>query len=376
MPTTHIKHYVATLSPSLLDTISEPVVQADGSVEWEPFDLTGSTVKLMAIDEATGLTVINSTAVVLNQTTNTGQVRYDWQSGDVASRRVLVCWWRVTLPPLSKTQDSPEFVVEMAEHGDVAAAPSVDTSGPCTVWASTQDIVTYAGADEALDESLTGYATEASGILYALSARQYPGECSRTVRPCNPTCSCWPVYSPYQQHPWSGDRCSFQRAVRLAGHVRSVTTVKIDGDVVSPTEYRVDQNTYLIRLRDTTTGVLEAWPWCQDMTLPDTEVGTFSVAYKWGRMPPIAGVRAAAQLAWQLWLSDHRPKKCALPPGWTSIARQGISINRQAIDLMSAGATGIATIDAFLASTNPRRLIQPPAVFSPDVQPYARNVGL
>lgn len=275
----------------------------------------------------------------------------------------------------------------------VNAALTDPTSGVCAPWATSADMADYVPNRPAGDYTI--WLREASELLYILSGRQFPGICTQTVRPQRASCGCWQVLSrghivaPVQWEwiggSWWAESESFQgygcgslHAVRLAGYVQAITQVRISGVVVDPTTYRVDQNEWLVRLTDPATGVNPGWPACQDMSLPDGAAGTFDVTYQWGRTPPLAGVRAAAMLAWQLYLLDNPDSKgkCKLPAGWTSITRQGITITRSDIQKLATEGTGIVGIDAFLNTANPGGMDRPPAVYSRDVMPYARRVGL
>lgn len=116
--------YKNNTSPSVIDTIT---------VDGQPFDLTGSTIRFQARDPRSGTLVIDAAGAqitILNQTTNKGGVQYDPVAGDVATSYVvppLVGWWDVTLPS-GKKQDTPEtFNVFIYDH-----APAF-TGDLCTI---------------------------------------------------------------------------------------------------------------------------------------------------------------------------------------------------------------------------------------------------
>ena len=67
---------------------------------------------------------------------------------------------------------------------------------------------------------------------------------------------------------------------------------KIDGAVINPSEYFVYDHTFLVRKNGA------RWPRCQALDRDDTEAGTFSVTYTYGRTPPLAGQLAVAEYAW------------------------------------------------------------------------------
>lgn len=186
-----------------------------------------------------------------------------------------------------------------------------DPHGPCEPWAFIEDAQgtdDCPGCGATLDETALETALiDASAYLYALSGRRYPGTCTATARPCsgrdgNP---CWhgaplvlPGDSPNLYPIWGACGCDGPGACSCCGPagitlghapITAITQVKIDGDIVDPADYTIVGDV-LAR----TDGTL--WPCCQDLTQPDTETGTFSVAYTWGSPPPDLGKRAAIDL--------------------------------------------------------------------------------
>lgn len=378
--------YVGTTEP-LEGVVRE--LNSDGV--WAPVHLTGAItgVRLQAQDEATGTTVIDAPAVNVETAdpATYGRVEYATQAADTLTPRTLVCWWRVTRTD-GVVYDTPEFLWVIQSHG-VAAGTPVTSSLICSAWATNADVARYTPAS--LDEDYTPWLVEASEQLYLLSAQQFPGTCRTTVRPTGGRCGCFQVLSRGHIVPswdWVGDRwyaenaawsvpgCGNLSSVRLAGNVQTVHAVTISGAVVDPATYRVDQHEWLVRLNDPVTGERLTWPACQDLAAPDTGPGSFTVDYSWGAQPPLSGVKAAAALAWQLYLAENPQgkHKCRLPAGWTSITRQGITVTKDSGEKFPQGS-GIPDIDAFLTTVNPKGLDRPPLVYSPDVQAYARRVG-
>lgn len=270
--------------------------------------------------------------------------------------------------------------------------------GPCSVWITGDDVAaccsTSVGSDTAL---LDLVAAEASMAMWELSGRQFTGLCERTVRPCRDTCGCFGQSASLGMGPWywstvyyggsagswrneCGDTCGCSplSKVRLSGYpVVDITEVKIDGAVVDPAGYRLDKWRYLIRLSDPGPPVVaRAWPGCQDLSLDDTQAGTFSVSYEYGVDPPQLGKDAAAALACQLWLACNGAD-CKLPTGTTRVTRQGITVERGLLInwFNPQQSTGIVAIDLFLAAYWRNRAWRRPAVWSPDVQQFARKVG-
>jgi hypothetical protein len=171
--------------------------------------------------------------------------------------------------------------------------------------------------------------------------------------------------------------------VKLSGYpVQSIVEIKIDGVVVSPTDYRLDESRYVTRLND------QWWPGCQDLTLPDTDSGTWSIAYFYGQEAPLVGRSAAAQLAGELY-SACQGGECALPKGTTRVTRLGVVIERLAFvtwgfmpasrarGLRAPGwQTGMPLVDAFLGAFNSSGLKRRPTFYAPSTtRRYAREVG-
>jgi hypothetical protein len=262
--------------------------------------------------------------------------------------------------------------------------------GPCTAWTTVEDIEAFCNTDSAsvlvsgseLDEALTMSAATSSQILYELSGQQFSGLCQQTVRPCRSGCVCgYQVLSRGHIVNWGGSGwlcdertpcgCSALSKITLAGYpVREVVEVKIDGDVVDPTTYRMDAWRHLVRLDGA------QWPGCQTLDLPDTEEGTFSVTYTYGQTPPQMAKDAATALACEIYRSFNG-LECALPVGATRVTRQGITIERtffQRDGNLGVWRTGIPAVDGFLNSVNPYGLRRRPTVWSPSFRyPWMAN---
>lgn len=387
--------YVGETKP-FTTTLTEPVENpVSGVITATPIALTGlvSQVRFMAQDATTGETVIDEAATITEVPGNDatiGTVQYAPSGPQVANPAEWIQWWRLVMAADGSTQDTPETLIRVREHG-VAAAATLSPSGVCLPWATNEDVFAYAESDDGVDYE--PWLIEASEILYALSGRQFSGGCTRTVRPeRTQTCGCFQVLSRgHLVYPldweWIGGRwcadggvyagCATLYSIELPGYVQSVTSVKISGQVVDPTTYRVDRNAYLVRLTDPTTGQNPGWPGCQDLGLPDDAPGTFSITYVWGAPLPRSAVRAAALLAYQLWLADNpsRSGECMLPAGWTSVSRQGVTISRSAPQRFPTEGTGIIGIDSFLNTYNPYGAVAPAAVYSPDVAPLPYRVS-
>jgi len=215
------------------------------------------------------------------------------------------------------------------------------------------------------------------------------GVCSLVVRPCRADCLDSSYSTFWGRGPWPNpqlvggswtnvscgfckDTCSCSGSalstLRLPGPIGAVTEVLIDGVVLDPSAYRVDNRSILVRLDG---GV---WPRCQDMASPTTTAGTWSVAYERGREVPVGGQVAAGLLACELAKAICRDSSCALPQRVQTITRQGVTMAMIDNGLgIEKGQTGIWAIDSWVSSiTMPSRSSQ---VFSPDV-PRSRRHGV
>lgn len=288
---------------------------------------------------------------------------------------------------------SEELIVFAASSVPTSPIPPPDsapsTEGPCTAWLTGEDVALCCGAAEVgtfytlLDDA----ADAASQILYELSGRRWAGLCSRTVRPCHGNCLCGVqvlsrghlVVDPYLYSPSACEGracgCNDLSRVPLAGYVREVTQVKIDGVVLDDAIYRVDEHKWLTRVDG------DRWPSCGNLALADTEEGTFSVTYSYGKQPPLAGIEAAKKLACQIYLacSNSGSADCQIPDGAVRITRQGITVERALFarnPQNGAWQTGLSAVDYFLNTYNPKGLQRRALFFGPGSRGrYARPVG-
>lgn len=157
-----------------------------------------------------------------------------------------------------------------------------------------------------------------------------------------------------------GCGCLGAREVRLYGPASTVSEVKVDGVVLDPSAYRLDPGGLLVRLDAGT------WPLCQDLALPDTEEGTWSVTYIPGAPVDGLGAYAAGVLAGE-FVKACSGGDCRLPSGVTQIARQGVTLTLTP-GSFPGGRTGIKEVDAYLARWNPNGMSSPPAVYSPGIR--------
>ena len=139
----------------------------------------------------------------------------------------------------------------------------------------------------------------------------------------------------------------------------------MNGILLDPGSYRVDDGKWLVR----TDG--DCWPGCQDLSKPDTELGTFSVTYLNAIPVDHLGMYAAGVLACE-YAKACAGVKCRLPSGVTSITRQGISMEVSA-GLFPNGLTGINEVDVWVQMYNPHALTTGPTVWTPNQGGRART---
>lgn len=276
-------------------------------------------------------------------------------------------------------------------------------------WAGLTDIcepcLTHA-ADIDEDVLLTSL-TIASTLLYGLSGSRWPGICSDTVRPCarslavdygRPIRPPYPFGGPYGYWPAAGlgnwqpswgmcmcnrtqrSGCTTIPEIQLGASpiIEGSVVVTMDGSVVDPSTYRVDDGRWLVRLADITTTNNPGWPCCQRMDLPLTEKSTWGVAFNYGSLPDEGGIRAAATLGCQLALAAS-PKtvgSCRLPQRVQQITRQGVTaIVLDPWKFLDKGQVGLYEVDLWLENVNPGHLRRAAHVISPDIGRRVRRTG-
>jgi hypothetical protein len=148
----------------------------------------------------------------------------------------------------------------------------------------------------------------------------------------------------------SGDcSCTRLEQVELPYPVADVTQVKVDGVILDPSAYRVDEWRYLVRLD----GGL--WPRCNDLNLPDTELDTWSVTARYGTEVPELGKIAVGELATQIVRRCMGASGCTIPASTVrSINRQGVTkVFFDAATAFKNGAVGLYWSDLFINTVNP-----------------------
>lgn len=251
--------------------------------------------------------------------------------------------------------------------------------GPCDSWP-----ITWICDISDASPTVTGSAAAAATwILDAMSGRQF-GTCTVTLRPCRRDCVNYP--SGYtggsSMYPmpaliggqWfnlicgqCGDDCSCTAIseVLLPAPVSSITQVKVDGVILAPTAYRIDDNRRLVRLSGT-------WPHCNDLNLADTQVGTWSVTAVYGQPVPAIGLLAAGEVACEI-LRLRADGDCKLPARVQQLVRQGVTLSFEDFkDLTPDGLLGLHLADMFIRAVNPHGLARRSRTYSVDTPPHRR----
>lgn len=280
--------------------------------------------------------------------------------------------------------------------------------GPCQPWTSPQAAWACCGSPMTTvdgDECPVDFSSQvlaASEVLFELSGRLYSGACEQTVRPCRMGCDCgiqvlsrghvigpWDFGWYWGNYSWmcGDDPCGCWPVSRvlLPGYpVREILEVKIDGDVVDPSTYVLQNWRWLQRMRDPAEpDTALQWPSCQAMDLPDTADGTFSVTYRYGQDVPVMGQNAAASLACEMYRACAGDGDCAIPANAVRVTRQGVTIDKGEMlgwiftkRREQGWSTGLPLVDAFLNATNRFGNTQRPKTWSPDGNKFARKAGV
>lgn len=277
--------------------------------------------------------------------------------------------------------------------------------GPCDLYASALDLCCLDDAGAFPDPCLIGGVpvpaakvlvglTAASEIMWALTGRQY-GTCTVKVRPCSERCDpCGaPSFADWQggfSSSWGGpypalinglwyniscpcECCRVHCQVLLPSPICSIEEVAVDGMLLNPDQYRVDEFRHLVRIAgavDIAAGdTTPCWPKCQDMNLADTEPNTFSVTLTYGKSVPEMLRLATAELACEI-VRSCIGQACNLPKRLASVTRQGVTVSfLDPMEFLNKGKTGIYFVDLVIRALNPYGAAKRPGIWSPDAGP-------
>lgn len=148
----------------------------------------------------------------------------------------------------------------------------------------------------------------------------------------------------------------------------SIIEIKINGLVLPPSAYRVDDYRRLLRVDG------GCWPDCQELDRPDIAPGTWSVSYWSGSCPDAGASLALTDLAVNLWRACTGDKGCALGDNVKQVTREGVTIDfDQTLEAIRSGGTGLKRVDLWIYSVNPHGLRRRMRVYSPDVPTHRRT---
>ena len=169
------------------------------------------------------------------------------------------------------------------------------------------------------DDEVEALIDQASDAIAILTGGKVSGVCTDVVRPVRSTPHpCFPDRYGYYNHLEMHD--SFLRGgITLMGPNPSIVQIKVDGNVVPATDYKIVDGIFLHRVQGT-------WPVKQNVLLDDTQAGTFSISYEHGILPYIAKL-AAEEIVCDMVRRDVRTNQSkSLPPSARSATIAGVSI--------------------------------------------------
>lgn len=277
----------------------------------------------------------------------------------------------------TEAQASEVFAVLPSTSGQGPSA------GPCAGW----DAPIWTCALSPVAAAVSGTAVAAAAdVLYALTGRHL-GSCQLTVRPCRQDCGgTWPFAGAYwwemgvyprpvfYQGVWTnltcsscqnGCSCGVVQEALLPAPVSQVLQVKVDGVVLDPTAYRVDDWRRLVRLDG------GSWPLCNDLSKADTAAGTWSVTLTVGEPVSTLGQLALGELATQFAKLIACESDCVIPRPVQQLVRQGVTMNfLDPNTVFTEGRLGLYLCDLFISTVNPHGLASRSQVYDVDAAGY------
>jgi len=216
--------------------------------------------------------------------------------------------------------------------------------GPCEPWAEWSQVE---GQCPTVDFSSIGPEQRAdlldvaTGILWSLDGRRYPGICTTTRRVCRSCSSCVTALC----------CCSPRGAVDLGTRwpAWGVLEVVVDGVTLDPSAYGLRDHRWLDRLDG------DSWPACASLTDPDA----FTVTWAYGRRPPIELSDAVAVFTAEM-AKSCLGLKCDLPQRVTSIVRENVTYTiLDSQRFIDDGRTGVYRVDLALKAAREGRKASP-----------------
>lgn len=225
----------------------------------------------------------------------------------------------------------------------------------CT-WEPDADILTQGFKD--LEESASERALMLATTSLQMLTNYRIGTCAETLRPCPVSLPC--ACGNWQPVMWAGtwfncstcfSRCAPLSEIDLPGPIGAVDSIMVNGNPLplDTGDWRVDDGHLLVWQGVGPSPIPET----QNLNLPDTAPGTWSITYS--RSYPVNSEAriAVAYLAMEYAKAMGKtPGRCSLPKGVTSVVRNGVSFT---VDqgLFQGGLTGIDAVDAFILKWAP-----------------------
>ena len=344
-----------------------------------PIDLTGSTVRLIARRGANAAITLPSTIVE----PTLGRVEHILDGTLTVGTYVVELEITRGEQVITAPTDTYEGLHVIADISGTAVMPVMDICyPPGTDWgcALSQQEIDSLDPDVKVRSEALAWSTLSALLGYRLSL------CPVVLRPCAAGCSptTWQeapvvagsqvgiprsgVFGPYiSGGHWYNScgcesrtfcSCSSICEIVLPVPVGGIASISIDGVVLDPSTYRVDNANRLVRMGG------ECWPACQDMEAASDAVGSFTVSF-YPHLAPNALLRYAAGILANEFYRACTGGQCRLPQGVTSISRSGVVMEIPS-GLFPNGGTGIREVDAIIRIYNPFGLKTPPRVMSPD----------
>lgn len=203
----------------------------------------------------------------------------------------------------------------------------------------------------------------AQDLLWALSGRRF-GVCETTETyrlPCDLPCAqIWGRdFGPGVEWRLGGNPRKCCRIVLSQTPPRAVKEIKINGEVLDPSEYVLE--------RFAVQRIGSCFP-CEQ----ECDIAPIEITYLYGIDPPPLADLAMGEVACEI-LAALGGADCRLPSNAISVTRQGVTVDLgDARTLYDMGRIGLPIADAFLRSVNPSRLQSASRVYSPDLGRRAR----
>lgn len=266
---------------------------------------------------------------------------------------------------------------ESVSGGDVVTGMAF-VDAPCEPWPAMWNECRLPTGSAPFTGSALAAASE---VLWAMSGRRF-SMCPTTLRPCRETCGTW--YDTTNWWNWGGEwprprffqgvwtnvtcgqcldgcSCTVVSKVRLPMPVGSITNVTIDGVTLDPSAYQLYDYRDLVRQDG------GEWPWCNDLSKPAGQPGTWSITAEFGEPVPIMGQWAVAELATEFVKARLCDSSCQLPAPVQQLSRQGVSMTfLDPNEVFANGRLGLRIADMFLSTFNPDGLRAPARVYSVD----------